>query len=180
MDKIITLTDPFKEYLWGTSIETIKSKNSHLEMLVDFDYVVGYENYSLFDLPATVYYHFKDGKLWQIAYRITDKESSFEYFTKLRQELSQAYGNPKSEGSAFTSEKAGQAISEQLKGKSKDEANQIIYSGITNGDMFIGADWVRDDYTVNMMLSNSGTTKKNKTFIDISIRKNGIEFTGSK
>ncbi|NOV03225.1 copper amine oxidase N-terminal domain-containing protein [Paenibacillus planticolens] len=180
MDKIITPANPFKEYSWGTSIETIKSKNSNLELLVDFDYVVAYENYSLFGLSATVYFHFKEGKLWQIAYRIPDKESSFEYFTKLRQELGRAYGNPKSEGSAYTSEKASKTIIEQLKGKSEDEADEIIYNGITNGDMFIGADWEKDDSTVNMMLSNSGTTKKNKTFIDISIKKNGIEFTGSE
>ncbi|RTE08642.1 copper amine oxidase N-terminal domain-containing protein [Paenibacillus whitsoniae] len=179
-DKVVTFSDFFKKYSWGTSIDKIKSDNSKLEMLVDFDYVVGYENYSLFDLPATVYYHFKEGKLWQIAYRITDKDSSYEYFTKLRQELGRAYGNPKSEGNAFTSEKAGKSISEQLKGKSKDEASKIIYNGITNGDMHLGAEWAKDDYTVNMMLSNSGTTKKKKTFIDISIRKNGIEFTGSK
>lgn len=56
-------------------------------MLVDFDYVVAYENYPIFDLPSTVYFHFKDGKLWQIAYRITDKESLFEYCSELRKEL---------------------------------------------------------------------------------------------
>ncbi|TXK77493.1 copper amine oxidase N-terminal domain-containing protein [Paenibacillus sp. N3.4] len=180
IDKIIPSSDPFKQYSWGTSIETIKSENSNREMLVDFDYVVAYDNYLLFDIPATVYFHFKDGKLWQIAYRITDKESSFEYFTELRQALGRAYGDSKSEGPAYTSEKAGKTTVEQLKGKSKNEANEIIYNAITNGDMFIAADWERDDYTINMMLSNSGTTKKNKTFIDISIRKNGIEFTGSK
>jgi len=50
-------------------------------------YVTAYENYQLFNLPSQVYYHFKDKKLKQIAYRVKDKKNSLERFTKIRYEL---------------------------------------------------------------------------------------------
>jgi hypothetical protein len=175
---ITNLIDLFREFIWDTNVDEIKNRSKGLKELTDLGYVVAYSDYKLFNFNTQVYYHFKENKLKEIAYRLNDKERSLERFSKIRYELEQKYGKPEYDEPRFVSEKAFESFTNAIKDKNENEVDQIFFEKLVDGDVSISAAWKTEEFTVDLLLS--GSNKKDIANIDLSIRQNGFVFTGGK
>ncbi|MEK3917238.1 copper amine oxidase N-terminal domain-containing protein [Paenibacillus sp. FSL H7-0331] len=176
--QLTNLIDLFREFNWDTNLDEIKNRSKWLKELADLGYVVAYSDYKLLNFNTQVYYHFRENRLKEIAYRLNDKERSLERFSKIRYELEQKYGKPEYDEPRFINEKTFNSFIEATKDKNQNEVDEIFFEKLVDGDLSISAAWKTEEFTVHLLLS--GSNKKDITNIDLSIRQNGFVFTGGK